>query len=195
MTTPIGLHPIIHFTSEAEFTASINELQKNNCSIVWLKGEDKIIKKHAESINLLLKNTNIDIVSSITLTNTGINIWGLITDNFEEVLTLKQNYPALKIIGLANDVAEAKNFEMAEADMVYLGPIQEIGDEPYITLIPAKPDYEWMFIDITIPVCAFGKIAPETLDSLCQKVNLHGFAADWGDFLRSQKKTLRFTID
>ncbi len=192
--TAIGLHAIIHFNTIEIFNLDINSL--NATKYVWLKGNDNVIIENCHAINKIGKQNGIRfIVQSESILGKKIDIFGLITYQYEAIKSLKSQYPNLNIGGIANNLAAAKNVELFSGDFLYLGPLDAIGQSPYIAIIPKEPDYEWQFIDITIPVMSYGVSDNETLQTLTHNVNLFGHACPSQVFNELSETSYRFTSD
>ena len=71
---------------------------------------------------------------------------------------------------------ECKNAELFGADFIYLGPFEDIGIIPYETISPKKQAYEWMILNCTTPIFAFGNLDNEDINTLFEKTILGGTA-------------------
>ncbi len=193
MKTAFGLHLKIDFKSIQGFLQDIALLDNNGQKTIWLTGKTNDIRRNLDEINALIDEKGLSIISNITFYKIGIKTNTAICDSFAHISTLKKQYPSLTIGCVANDIADCKNIEHFKGDFVYFGPLEKIGTSPYITLSPEKPDYEWRFIDITIPIIAFGLTSSDTLDNLTKKANLFGFATAGSEFKNLNKTSYRFT--
>ncbi|MFK8046431.1 MAG: hypothetical protein AB8B72_13125 [Crocinitomicaceae bacterium] len=193
MTTPFGLIIQCDLGSFHDFEMAAEAVNAQKIKWIWIKGNDSEITPHLEAVNDLIQKEKLKVFcESTTLIQSGLIAEAIIIDDFKEITELKKDHPTLLIGGVANDLARSKNFELFEGDFVFLGPVDEIGENPYITLIPEKPDYEWRFIDITIPVIGFGMIEPKKLESFCKIVNLSGFACTIAEAQKHSHSNLRF---
>ena len=193
MKTNFGLHIIIDFKTVSDFENSIKLLNNESKKYIWLKGGIPNIKPHILALNHIIQKTGVLVITdSEELLEEGLNLAGFICADFKDQPAKKNQYTHLKIGGIAHDVADAKNIELYKGDFVYMGPINDIGTMPYMTLIPEKPDYEWRFLDITIPIIGFGKISGHTLEAFSKQVNLSGFSCHENEFKNLSNLSLRF---
>jgi len=192
MKIAFGLHLRIGFKNIQDFQSDIRLLENQTQKTVWLTGEENQIKKQVQEINKVIDEEKLLIISETTFFELGLNVSALICRNFNDIDLFKNKYPNLKIGGIGSDIAECKNIEHFNGDFVYLGPLEKIGVSPYLILTPEKPDYEWRFIDITIPVIAFGMSSLDTLSDITEKTNLFGFGAVNTEFKKLAKVGYRF---
>ena len=193
MELNFGLHLKIEFTNISEFHDNIEKISKQTSKYIWLSGIPKTIKPYIAEINEIIAKTSIQVITELEdLIDDGLNIHGLICDNYKSIGDKKAKYAELIIGGLATDVVDAKNVELYGGAFVYLGPVDKIGKMPYVTLIPKEPDYEWRFLDITIPIISYGELKSKALLNLCEIVNLSGFACSIKNIDTVSKSTYRF---
>jgi len=193
MTNPFGLIIQCDFSTihDLEMAAEAAQITENRW--IWIKGDDSEISSNLTAINQLIKTTKLNVFcQSKFLIEQGLSAVALIIEDFKEIAELKKNHSKLLIGGIAADLAKSKNFELFKGDFIFLGPIDEIGENPYITLIPEKPDYEWRFIDITIPVIGFGIIDAKELKEFSKTVDFSGFICKIQDFQKYHSSQLRF---
>lgn len=192
--TPFGLHAIIHFDTISKFKLDISSIKHQKC--IWLKGNENNIIKNSEIINKIVTDNGLFIiVDSELVLEEMINVFAFISKNYESISLLKTKYPQVKIGGIADNLADTKNIELFAGDFVYLGSLDTIGTSPYIAITPKEPDYEWQFIDITIPIISFGKSDYKLLGDLTNKANIFGHACSIEQFKALNKSTYRFTSD
>lgn len=191
---PFGLHTIIHFDNISNFESEINLVKPQK--YIWLTGNENDIIKNSSTINNIISDNNLlIIVESEKILKEKINVFAFVSKNYESIKLMKSRYPYLKIGGIADNLADAKNVELFSGDFLYMGPLDTIGQIPYISLIPKEPDYEWQLIDISIPVMSFGHCSSQKLTELTNKANLFGHAFDVKQFTELSESSYRFTID
>ncbi|MFK8037699.1 MAG: hypothetical protein AB8B74_05375 [Crocinitomicaceae bacterium] len=191
--TPFGLHVIVPFRNITQFEIDVDLLKNQSQKYVWLKGDENEIQKNLAKINEIITQKKLSIlVDSEKLLESEIHLFGFISIDFESIKLIKSEHPSLKVGGIADNLADAKNVELLSGDFVYLGALDQIGHAPYIAIIPRVPDYEWQFIDITIPVLSFGFTEQKTLTELTQNANLFGHCCDIKQFRLLNTANYRF---
>ena len=170
-------YKIVLFSDLISFKKTINSHTQNNNSIIWLKGNLELLMRFANEIHQIIKQKglNIAIEESIELTQI-IKAQTILTSNPENIPQIKKALNNINIGVFTSEIAECKNAELFEADFVLLGPFEKIGIEPYINLTPLKPKYEWMILNIIIPVFAFGKLSKMDIQKLKDNCLLGDFS-------------------
>ncbi|MDX1349624.1 MAG: hypothetical protein R3279_05220 [Putridiphycobacter sp.] len=196
MTATFGLHSKVNYTSVKALENACLLLSNYKIKWLWLSGDMMALRKDLILVNKLLTDYCINIITdSIEILNSPISCKAFICRQYEDIATLKTTYTNILIGGLANDIAACKNVEYYEGDFVYFGPVDEIGLEPFTTLIPKEPDYEWRFLDIIIPVIGYGRVNSSNLTTLTETANLSGFMSPIETIDNHAKQTLRFVLD
>ncbi|MFD1551797.1 hypothetical protein DNU06_02135 [Putridiphycobacter roseus] len=168
---------IYTFHQLEQFKVFIHTLSNLKTKNIWLKNTAVIKTNEYPAIKALIRTheLNIFIEENLSLAQS-LEATGLLTHDAEKLTSLKAAMPTIKLGVIANDIADCKNAELFEADLVFLGPYEEIGLAPYLNLSPVKQDYEWMFLNIIIPLIPFGTINKIEEKELFEKCILGGIA-------------------
>ena len=172
-----GIHLIIQFENPEQLTKTIDTINSSGLpvSAIWLNGKTEVLKTFQPDIQNILSNFNGDLfINYEPELIQSLKISGCVLTDSDQIQSVKEKHPDLKTAIITDDLAECKNAELFGADLVYLGPYQDIGMNPYQTISPKEHEYEWMILDLTIPLFAFGEFTTELLNNLTDKVKLNG---------------------
>ena len=163
---------IYDYNKFEDFEQFIISFKTSNTKYIWLKNAQKIAPNQINEFIDLLEAYQLKVLieEDIDLAK-NLKVEGVLTNEAENIIEYKKENTNLKFGVIANDIAESKNGELFGADFIFLGPFEKIGLEPYVSLSPIKPDYEWMFLNIIIPIIPFGDINvndEEELISTCK---------------------------
>jgi len=181
MTNLFGIHLEIPFRTLPNFELAIKSIDMTKVKTIWLRGDLNDLKSHCDEINLLLSDFNVLVENDIELA-LSLSAKAILLKDPDDIQEIKKQHHNLKIGVVTNEVVDCKNAELFKADFVYLGPYQKIGFEPYESLTPKEPPYEWMILNIIIPVFAFGNFNQKTLNKMDKHIKLGGIALKLDDF-------------
>lgn len=145
-------------------------------------------------INDLIEKHNLQCYVDDDNKSTKLNTTGIITNDPENISKIKKEHPNLKIGIKTAKIVDCKNAELMEADFIWLGPFKTIGIETYETLTPLEMPYEWMILNVDIPIFSYGSLLIKDLKELNEKINLGGIVSNFNSIEESNKFDFKFKL-
>ena len=179
-----GIHLIIDFKSEVQLKSDLADLKDMRAgqSAIWLKGEPELLNENAVFIRDIFTLNDLPfLIEGTPQLAKHLHACGILLNNARTIPSVKSSHPELSIGLIAGDLAECKNGELLGADFVCLGPYDQLGVSPYHAISPKKQEYEWVILNIIIPLFAYGNFTPKSLSELSLNVKLGGIAIEKED--------------